>query len=310
MSQSGVSDQQALSEPAKKAADKPSKKHAKKAAKASPEHEIRHASKHEALHMDEEVTDLGEVYAAFADPKQEWRRLIAEVLGTFFLVLVAAGGPMVAHAVPGSVGRAAAVIAPGMMVMAIIMAFGKISGAHLNPGVSVAFALRKDFPWKRVPGYLVAQFVGAMGAAMLLQATLGVSASYGGNYPATGFTAWQATFMEAVLTFGLVTIILGTASGAQNIGIVGAVGVGGYIALAGMWASPISGASMNTFRTLGPNLTGGDLTDTWVYVVGPLMGVVLAVLFACLLRGPGGGWISSAAAQGDINVHAAAPHRP
>lgn len=254
------------------------------------------------------LTDLNDVFAAFQDPKQEWRRLIAEVVGTFFLVLVAAGGPMMAAAIPGSVGRVAAVVAPGLMVMALIMALGKISGAHLNPGVSTAFALRGDFPWKRLPGYLLAQLVGAVLAALLLTATVGVSASHGSTYVAEGFTAWQATAMEIVLTFGLVTIILGTASGAQNVGIVGAIGVGGYIALAGLWGSPISGASMNPARTFGPGLVGGDLTDFWVYLVGPLVGAALAAGLALILRGPGGGWIASASAQGDIHVKAKDPH--
>ncbi len=88
----------------------------------------------------------------FDDPAQEWRRLCAELFGTFFLVLVAAGGPMIDHAIPGSVGRAAAVVAPGLMVMAIILFMGRVSGAHLNPAVSLAFSLRRDFPWRRVPG--------------------------------------------------------------------------------------------------------------------------------------------------------------
>lgn len=254
------------------------------------------------------LTDLNDVFAAFQDPKQEWRRLVAELVGTFFLVLVAAGGPMMAAAIPGSVGRVAAVVAPGLMVMAVIMALGKISGAHLNPGVSTAFALRGDFPWRRVPGYLVVQLLGAILAALLLTAVVGVSSSHGSTYVAEGFTAWQATAMEAVLTFGLVSIILGTASGAQNVGIVGAIGVGGYIALAGLWGSPISGASMNFARTFGPSLVGGDLTDWWVYLVGPLVGAGLAAALGLVLRGPGGGWIASASAQGDIHVKAKDPH--
>ena len=130
------------------------------------------------------LTDLNDVFAAFQDPKQEWRRLVAELVGTFFLVLVAAGGPMMAAAIPGSVGRVAAVVAPGLMVMAVIMALGKISGAHLNPGVSTAFALRGDFPWRRVPGYLVAQLLGAILAALLLTAVVGVSSSHGSTYVA------------------------------------------------------------------------------------------------------------------------------
>ena len=90
--------------------------------------------------------------ADFADPKQEWRRLFSELLGTFFLVLVAAGGGMMGQAFPDTISRTAAVVAPGLMVMAIILFMGKVSGAHLNPAVSIAFALRGDFPWRRVPG--------------------------------------------------------------------------------------------------------------------------------------------------------------
>lgn len=236
--------------------------------------------------------------ADFQDPSQEWRRLFAEVLGTFFLVLVAAGGPMIGMAIPGSVGRAAAVVAPGLMVMSIILAMGKVSGAHLNPVVSIAFSLRRDFPWRRVPGYIVAQLAGASLAAWFLQAVVHVSATHGSNYPAHGHSALDAVLMEGLLTLGLVTIILGTASGAQQIGLFGAFGVGGYIALAGLWASPISGGSMNPARTFGPDLVSVNFTDYWVYVVGPLVGAALAVAVAYVLRGPGGGPTGSAAAQG------------
>src|SRR6516165_3877326 len=123
----------------------------------------------------------------FHDPRQEWRRLFAEVLGTFFLVLVAAGGGMMGQAFPDTISRSAAVVAPALMVLAIILAMGKVSGAHLNPAVSVAFSLRGDFPWQRVPGYIVAQLAGATLAAWFLQATIHVSSTYGSNYPASGF---------------------------------------------------------------------------------------------------------------------------
>ena len=96
----------------------------------------------------------------FQDGSQEWRRLFSELLGTFFLVLVAAGGGMMGQAFPGTISRTAAVVAPGLMVMAIILFMGKVSGAHLNPAVSIAFALRRDFPWWRVPGYIVVQLGG------------------------------------------------------------------------------------------------------------------------------------------------------
>jgi aquaporin Z len=243
----------------------------------------------------------------FQDPKQEWRRLFSEVLGTFFLVLVAAGGGMMGQAFPNTISRTAAVTAPALMVMAIILSIGKVGGAHLNPAVSVAFSLRRDFPWQRVPGYIVAQLGGASLAALFLQHVVKVSATFGSNYPASGYTSWAAFWMELILTLGLVTVILGTASGAQNVGIVGAFGVGGYIALAGLWGSPISGASMNPARTFGPDLVGADFTAYWVYVAGPFAGAVLAVAVAFVLRGRGGGRAGSGAAQGDLYTQAEHP---
>ena len=236
----------------------------------------------------------------FDDPRQEWRRLFSELLGTFFLVLVAAGGGMMSHAFPNTISRTAAVVAPALMVMAIILFMGKISGAHLNPAVSIAFALRRDFPWWRVPGYIVMQLAGATLAALFLRSVINVSAMYGSNYPAHGYSNMAAFWMELILTMGLVSVILGTASGAQNIGIIGAFGVGGYIALAGLWGSPISGASMNPARTFGPDLVSGTFTGYWVYIAGPIAGAALAVVIAFVLRGRGGGKAGSGAAQGDI----------
>jgi len=243
----------------------------------------------------------------FQDSKQEWRRLASELLGTFFLVLVAAGAGMMGQAFPDTIGRAAAVTAPGLMVMAIILFMGKVSGAHLNPAVSLAFAARGDFQWRRVPGYIVVQLLGATLAALFLQAVIDVSAVYGSNYPASGYSAMAAFWMELILTLGLVSVILGTASGAQNIGIIGAFGVGGYIALAGLWGSPISGASMNPARTFGPDLVGADFTDYWVYVAGPVVGAAAAVALGFVLRGRGGGRDGSDAAQGALFTDVAEP---
>src|SRR5580704_12662969 len=195
----------------------------------------------------------------FWDESYEGRRLFAEVLGTFFLVLVAVGGGMVnarfgGHAVPYS----ARVVAPALMVMAIILFMGAVSGAHLNPAVSIAFALRGDFPWKRVPMYLVAQFAGAVLASLLLWALLGKQGSAGLTLPGHGIPAGTALVWEIVLTAGLVSVIQGTASGAQQIGSLAAIAVGSYIALAGLWGSPVSGASMNPARSLGPALVLND----------------------------------------------------
>ncbi len=258
-------------------------------------------------HPADTLGSLEAVFADFGDPRQEWRRLFSELLGTFFLVLVAAGGGMMGEAFPNTISRAAAVTAPGLMVLAIILFMGKISGAHLNPAVSIAFALRGDFPWWRVPGYIVMQLGGAALAAWFLQAVVHVSASFGSNFPAAGFSASDAFWMELILTFGLVSVILGTASGAQNLGVIGALGVGSYIALAGLWGSPISGASMNPARTFGPDLVAADFTSYWVYIAGPLAGAVVAVGVAFVLRGRGGVQAGSGAAQGALFTEVSDP---
>jgi aquaporin Z len=236
----------------------------------------------------------------FKDPRQEWRRLFSELLGTFFLVLAAAGGGMMGHAFPGVISHTDAVVAPALTVMAIILFMGKVSGAHLNPAVSIAFALRRDFPWGRVPGYIVVQLAGAALAALFLHAVINVSATFGSNYPAASYSAGSAFWMEFILTLGLVSVILGTASGAQNVGLFGALGVGGYIALAGLWGSPISGASMNPARTFGPDLVGGNFSNYLVYVAGPIAGAAVAVGIAFVLRGQGGGASASGAGQGAL----------
>jgi aquaporin Z len=202
------------------------------------------------------------------------------------LVLVAAGGGVL-HA-KGQIGLPAAVVAPGLMVMAIIMFMGAVSGAHLNPVVSLAFALRGDFPWKRVPRYIAVQLVGASLACLFLLALFGNVHHLGATLPGPGYRAWQAFLIEIALTATLVSVILGTASAAQNVGTIGALGVGGYIALAGLWAAPVSGASMNPARSFGPALISGDWSSYWAYVAGPLIGAVLAVGFALILRGRGG----------------------
>jgi aquaporin Z len=239
----------------------------------------------------------------FWDDRYEGRRLFSEVLGTFFLVLVAVGGGMVnarfgGHAVPYS----ARVVAPALMVMAIILFMGAVSGAHLNPAVSIAFALRGDFPWKRVPMYLVAQFAGAVLASLLLWTLLGKQGSAGLTLPGHGIPAGTALVWEIVLTAGLVSVIQGTASGAQQIGSLAAIAVGSYIALAGLWGSPVSGASMNPARSLGPALVLGDWTSWWAYLVGPIAGGAVAVGISYVLRGQGGGASGTQAATGTLGL--------
>ncbi|MBV9660998.1 MAG: aquaporin [Acidimicrobiales bacterium] len=223
--------------------------------------------------------------ADFHDLAYEWRRLFSEALGTFFLVLVAAGGAVVNARSHGQVPLDARVVAPGLMVMAVIYFMGTISGAHLNPAVTIAFALRRNFPWRRVPGYLIAQLAGSLAAAGFLRATFGNVGHLGATEPGLGISAATTTLIEVVLTVGLVSVILGTASGARNIGANAAIAVAGYIALAGLWAAPVSGASMNPARSLGPALIGGHWHDWWAYLIGPTAGAGIAVGFAWILRG-------------------------
>ncbi len=229
------------------------------------------------------------------------RRLFAELFGTFLLVLVAAGGGVVnarfgGHAIPA----AAQVVAPGLIVMSIILFMGAVSGAHLNPVVSIAFALRKDFAWKRVPAYIVAQLAGAVLAMEVLVLFLGKQGAAGLTLPGQGVSTPLAMGWEILLTVGLVSVILGTASGAQSVGWGAAIGVGGFIALAGLFGWPVSGASMNPARSLGPALILGDYTAWWAYLAGPLAGSCIAVGFAWALRGRGGGIAGRRAASGTL----------
>jgi aquaporin Z len=178
---------------------------------------------------------------------------------------------------------------------------GAVSGAHLNPAVSLAFALRGDFPWKRLLGYVIVQLLGATLACLFLLAVFGNVEHLGATLPGPGDANWQAFLMEVVLTATLVSVILGTASAAQNVGAIAALGVGGYIALAGLWSAPVSGTSMNPARSFGPALVSGDFTSYWVYVAGPLAGAVIAVGCAIVLRGRGGSSISRAAGSGILD---------
>jgi aquaporin Z len=239
----------------------------------------------------------------FWDNSYEWRRLFSELLGTFLLVTVGVGGAVVNARIGGDVvpGPVRAV-APGLMVMAIILFMGAVSGAHLNPVVSVAFALRGNFPWRRVPAYIVVQFAGAVLATLLLIGLLGKQGTAGLTLPGPGISTGTALAWEALLTTGLVSVILGTASGAQALGPIAALGVGSYIILAGLFGGPVSGASMNPARSLGPALVLGNWTSWWAYLVGPLIGALIAVGFAWVLRGRGGSVAANRAAQGALGT--------
>lgn len=223
--------------------------------------------------------------AEFDDPRLEYRRLFSEMWGTFLLVLAAAGGGVIGATAFGSdLTLAMKALAPGIMVLGIIFFMGTISGAHLNPAVTLAFAARGNFPWLRVPGYIAAQLVGALLAALVLQWMYGGIIN-GATEPAPQIGFWVAMLTEALLTLGLVSVILGTASGARNVGVNGALAIGGYIGLVSVWAAPVTGASMNPTRSLAPMLVAGNLSHYWIYLVGPILGALVAVVFERILRG-------------------------
>jgi aquaporin Z len=239
-----------------------------------------------------------------------WIRLIIEFLGTFVLVTVAAGSGVINHYVGGGpVSRTAAVIAPGAVVMAMIYAWGPLSGLHINPAVTLAFTARRVFPTAWVLPYWVAQFAGAISAALFLQAMF-THVSAGGNYPiATPGGDWRSLVMETVLTAILVSIILNTATGGRSIGHNAAIAVGSTVALLGLFASPISGASMNPARTLGPDIVSTDYTGWWIYILGPVIGAAIAVTIINAVRGLPDKQEREAAQGGDLPI-LGSPHGP
>jgi aquaporin Z len=215
-----------------------------------------------------------------------WIRLIIEFLGTFILVTVAAGSGVINHyAGTAPISRTAAVIAPGAVVMAMIYAWGPLSGLHINPAVTLGFTVRGVFPPKWVVPYWVVQFAGAICAALFLQLMFSHVAA-GGNYPInTPGGEWRSLVMEIALTAILASVILNTATGSRSIGHNAAIAVGSTVALLGLFASPISGASMNPARSLGPDIVSTDFTGWWVYVAGPVIGAAIAVGIIGLVRG-------------------------
>jgi aquaporin Z len=213
-------------------------------------------------------------------------RVIIEFLGTALLVTVAAGAGVINRYAGGNpISRTAAVVAPGALVMALIYAWGPLSGLHINPAVTLAFTGRRVFRASWTLPYIAAQFAGAVLAALFLQLMFSHVAA-GSNYPISKPGGdWRSFVMEIVLTTILVSVILNTATGYRSIGHNAALAVGATIALLGLFASPISGASMNPARTLGPDIVAIDFTGWWVYAFGPLIGATIAVMLIGLVRG-------------------------
>jgi aquaporin Z len=213
-----------------------------------------------------------------------FRRLLSESFGTFALTFVAAGADTTATLSGGEIGAAARAVAPALLVMALIYALGDVSGAHFNPAVSLAFALRGLFPPSWLARYWGAQLAGALAAALVLRGLFGSAADAGVSAPHVA--SGVALAIEVILTGFLITMILGTADRHRVIGPNAALAVGGTIALCGLIALPIEGASMNPARSFGPAVAAMNLADLWIYWLGPAIGALLAVGLTRALHGP------------------------
>jgi aquaporin NIP len=210
------------------------------------------------------------------------RSLGAEAIGTFALVFVGCGAIMV-DAETDALGQIGISVAFGLVIMAMVYAVGHVSGAHLNPAVTFAFALTRHFPWRLVAGYWVAQVVGAVCAALLLRASLGDDADLGATSPSG--SDGQSFVFELVLTSLLLFVIMAVATDTRAVGEAAALAIGGTIALASLVGGPVSGASLNPARSLGPAVVSGELGSLWIYLTAPLLGAAIGAYAYQLVRG-------------------------
>lgn len=218
---------------------------------------------------------------------QPFPTLLAEVLGTFLLVFVDAGGAAIAALAGAEVSHEARAIATGLTVAAIIYTFGPRSGTHINPAITLAFAARGSFPWRMVPPYWLAQLTGASLAALMLALLFGQSA-VGDAVTEPNLDVTPAFIMEVALTFMLASVVLGTAIRVKKIGPHLALASGITVMACVMFARPVSDASMNPARSFGPAIVAGELDALWIYLLAPAIGALLAVAIARLVHGPRG----------------------
>ena len=212
------------------------------------------------------------------------KKLLAELLGTFTLVFAGTGAIIINAASHGSIGHVGIALTFGLVVLAMIHTFGDISGAHLNPAVTLGFAVARRFAWRDVPGYLGAQFIGALAASLLLHVLYPQDVLLGSTLPAG--SALQSLLLELVLTAILMLTILSVSTGAKEKGITAGLTIGGVIALEAMFAGPASGASMNPARSLAPALVSGHFEHLWLYLVAPVLGAMIAVPLCIGVRDP------------------------
>lgn len=210
------------------------------------------------------------------------RRLAAEFAGTYLLVFAGTGAVVVNEVSGGGVGSLGIGLSFGLAVMAAVYTIGHVSGAHINPAVTVAFAISRHFPWRLVPAYIAAQLLGACASSAVHLMLFGNVTNLGATSPSG--SPWQALGLEVILTLFLMFVIAAVATDVRAVGQAAAIAIGGYVALAATFAGPVAGASMNPARSFGPALLSGTWNSHWVYWAGPLLGATLGVLLYQYVR--------------------------
>jgi aquaporin NIP len=209
-------------------------------------------------------------------------KLLSELLGTFILVFAGTGAIVINDISGGVIGHAGIALTFGLVVMAMIYTFGDVSGAHLNPAVTFGFAVAGRFEWKEVPGYVLAQIIGALAASGVLHLLFPAHEKLGATLPCG--SAMQSFVLEFILTAILMLAILRISTGAKEKGITAGIAIGGIIALEAMFAGPICGASMNPARSLAPALLSGHVEHLWIYLTATVLGAFVAVPLAKMTK--------------------------
>jgi|TARA_B110000238_G_C15922128_1_gene350923 aquaporin NIP len=210
------------------------------------------------------------------------KKYISEFIGTFSMIFCGTGAMTVNEVTGGEVTHVGIAITWGLIVMAMIYAFGETSGAHFNPAVTIAFAFAKKFAWKEVPKYIIAQILGAFAASLVLWFLFPTSETLGATIPTVD--VWRAFVLELLLTFFLMVVIINVSTGSKEMGIIAGIAIGGVVLLEAMFAGPITNASMNPARSIAPNIVSGNIEGLWLYILAPIIGAILAVVSCRLIK--------------------------
>ena len=210
------------------------------------------------------------------------KRYIAEAIGTFSLVFCGTGAIIINEFTGGTVTHVGIAMTFGLIVMGMIFAFGEISGAHINPAVTIGFAFAKKFPWKEVPAYCISQILGAFAASGILLFLFPENELLGSTLPQ--IDVLRVFIMEVLLTFFLMLVIINVSTGSKEMGVLAGIAIGGIILLEALFAGPITGASMNPARSISPAVVSGHLEHLWLYIIAPVIGALLAVMSCKLVR--------------------------